>query len=189
MRTHAGRRTNKRKRKAFRSVRAKKATQIQCWKFEIRRQLKRPDGSPVLDDKGMPFIEVIPLKRPHVFMAYVFNAAQIDGIPPFEKPEYTWDPIQEAERIVRASQADVAHDSLSDPYYDLLTDSIHLPGRECFQSASNYYATLLHELGQNAVTRITPHGHSMRRIALTRLRGIRHNQSASRNANNSSFGR
>jgi putative DNA primase/helicase len=80
----------------------------------------------------MPFIEVIPLKRPHVFMAHVFNAAQIDGLPAYQKPEYTWDPIQEAERIVRASQADIAHDSLSDPYYDLLTDSIHLLGRECF---------------------------------------------------------
>jgi antirestriction protein ArdC len=50
----------------------------------------------------MPFIEVIPLKRPHVFMAYVCNAAQIDGLPAYQKPEYTWDPIQEAERIVRA---------------------------------------------------------------------------------------
>jgi putative DNA primase/helicase len=124
-----------------------KATQIQYWKFEIRRQLKRPEGSPVLDDRGMPCIEVIPLRRPHVFMAYVFNAAQIDGLLPYQRPEYAWDPIQEAERIVRVSQADIAHDSLSDPYYDLLTDSIHLPGRERFPSAANYYATVLHELG------------------------------------------
>jgi putative DNA primase/helicase len=133
--------------KGFQVRKGEKATQIQYWKFEIRRQLKRPDGSSVLDDGGMPCIEVIPLKRPHVFMAYVFNAAQIDRMPPYQKPEYTWDPIQEAERIVRVSQADIAHDSLSDPYYDLLTDSIHLPGRERFPSASNYYATLLHELG------------------------------------------
>ena len=65
--------------KGFQVRKGEKATQIQYWKFEIRRQLKRPDGSPVLDERCMPFIEVIPLKRPRVFMAYVFNAAQIDG--------------------------------------------------------------------------------------------------------------
>jgi putative DNA primase/helicase len=133
--------------KGYQVRKGQKASQIQYWKFEIRRQPKHSDGSPILDERGMPCIEVIPLKRPHVFLAYVFNAAQIDGIPPYQKPEYAWDPIQEAERIVRASQADIAHDSLSDPYYDLLTDSIHLLSRERFQSAADYYATLLHELG------------------------------------------
>jgi putative DNA primase/helicase len=49
--------------------------------------------------------------------------------------------------LSRASKADIAHDSRSDPYYDLLTDSIHIPGRERFPSAADYYATLLHELG------------------------------------------
>ena len=63
--------------KGFQVRKGEKATQIQYWKFENRRHLKRADGSPVLDDKGMLFIEVIPLERPHVFMPYVFNAAQI----------------------------------------------------------------------------------------------------------------
>jgi antirestriction protein ArdC len=112
--------------KGYQVRKGEKATQIQYWKFEICRQAKRPDGSPILDEKGIPRIEVIPLKRPHVFLAYVFNAAQIDGIPVYQAPECSWDPIQKADRIVRASKADIAHDSLEAPYYDLLTDSIHL---------------------------------------------------------------
>jgi putative DNA primase/helicase len=133
--------------KGYQVRQGEKAAQIQYWKFEIRRQAKRPDGSPILNEKGIPCIEVIPLKRPQVFLAYVFNAGQIDGIPVYQAPECSWDPIREAERIVRASKADIAHDSLEAPYYDLLTDSIHLPAHERFPSAADYYATLLHELG------------------------------------------
>jgi putative DNA primase/helicase len=142
--------------KGYQVRKGEKAAKIQYWKFEIRRQLKDQTGRPVLDGQGMPRIEVIPLKKPAVFLAYVFNASQIDGIPPNQKPEWSWDPIQKAERIIDSSKADIAHDSIGDPYYDLLTDSIHLPRRERFPSAANYYATLLHELGHNADFRIMP---------------------------------
>jgi putative DNA primase/helicase len=124
-----------------------KATQIQYWKFDIRRQAKDSAGRPVLDKKGDPVIEIVPLKRPTVFLAYIFNATQIDGIPNYEKPTLTWDPIQAAERLVQSTNAKIQHNSLEDPYYAPDTDSIHLPGRGRFSSAANYYATLLHELG------------------------------------------
>ncbi|HYZ75708.1 MAG TPA: zincin-like metallopeptidase domain-containing protein [Chthoniobacterales bacterium] len=59
----------------------------------------------------------------------------------------TWDPIEEAERIIKASKARITHDAPDYPFYRPATDSIHLPDRGRFPSAANYYATALHELG------------------------------------------
>jgi antirestriction protein ArdC len=127
--------------------RGEKATQIQYWKFELERQRKDSTGKPILDHDGQPEIDVIQLPKPQVFLAYVFNAAQIDGIPPQEKKPITWDPIEEAERIIQLSKARITHDAPDYPFYRPATDSIHLPDRGRFPSAANYYATALHELG------------------------------------------
>jgi antirestriction protein ArdC len=100
-----------------------------------------------LDHNGQPQVEITKLPKPQVFLAYVFNAAQIEWIPPQEKKAITWDPIEEAERIIQASKAHITYDAPHYPFYRPATDSIHLPDRGRFPSAANYYATALHELG------------------------------------------
>lgn len=124
-----------------------KGTGVQYWKFTDEQTKRDDNGNPVLDGEGNPVKVVVKLERPRVFFATVFNAEQIDGLPPLEKKEVTWDPIERAENILAASGADINHNGGSRAFYRPSTDSIHLPEKGQFPTAENYYATALHELG------------------------------------------
>lgn len=124
-----------------------KGTGIQYWKFIEERTLKDEKGNVMLNDDGEPMKEIVRLERPKVFYATVFNAEQIDGLPPLEKKEQTWDPIERAEHILNASGASINHNGGGRAFYRPSTDSIHLPERGQFPTADNYYSTVLHELG------------------------------------------
>ncbi|MFL6633918.1 MAG: zincin-like metallopeptidase domain-containing protein [Massilia sp.] len=124
-----------------------KGTTIQYWKFAEERPLER-DGKPVLDGRGEPVKQTVKLERPRVFFATVFNAEQIDGLPPLApRKEHAWDPIERAERILKASGAVIQHDERDAAYYRPGTDTIHQPGKGQFADAASYYAVSLHELG------------------------------------------
>ena len=124
-----------------------KGTGVQYWKFTEEHSKKDADGKPVLDSEGNLVKEVVRLERPRGFFAIVFNGEQIDGLPPIQKQEHTWDPIARAEGILAASGVDIHYNGGSRAFYRPLTDSIHLPDKGRFPSAENYYATALHELG------------------------------------------
>lgn len=121
-------------------------TQIQYWKFSEEELKRDAQGKPVMGQDGQPAKIVIKLERPRVFFATVFNAEQIDGLPPVIKQEHTWNALERAETILSASGAAIHHGG-DGAFYRPGTDSIHLPGREAFPTADNYYATALHELG------------------------------------------
>jgi antirestriction protein ArdC/phage/plasmid primase-like uncharacterized protein len=124
-----------------------KGTPIQYWKFTEEQTKTDDSGKPVLDGKGEPVKEEIRLERPRVFFATVFNAEQIDGLPAAQRKEQTWDAIERAEQILKASGATIHHGENNRALYRLATDSIHLPDKAQFPTAANYYATALHELG------------------------------------------
>jgi antirestriction protein ArdC len=89
--------------------------------------------------------DLVRLQRPKVIAAAVFNAQQIDGIPELEPTrELRWDAIEQAEKLLMASNARIEHSQVGGAYYRLSTDTIHLPARERFASASDYYSTALH---------------------------------------------
>ncbi|MDW2799583.1 zincin-like metallopeptidase domain-containing protein [Clostridium boliviensis] len=129
--------------------RGEKGTRIQYWKFTETRPVLDENGKPVLDENGKPVKEEVKLERPRVFYATVFNAQQIEGLPPLErkKKEIQWDPIERAERILQASEAKIYHGEIDRAFYRPSTDSIHLPAKDQFPTAAGYYATALHELG------------------------------------------
>lgn len=124
-----------------------KGTTIQYWKFSEERPLA-VDGKPVLDARGEPVRQAIKLERPRVFLSTVFNAEQIDGLPPLAaRKEHAWNPMERAEQILQASGAVIHHGERDAAYYRPLTDSIHLPEKSQFPEAASYYAISLHELG------------------------------------------
>jgi antirestriction protein ArdC len=62
--------------------------------------------------------------------AWVFNAEQIDGIPPLAKKTVIasdWDPILRAEELVNVTEAKVFHNLGNRAFFNLVTDSIPCP--------------------------------------------------------------
>lgn len=77
---------------------------------------------------------------------YLFNVAQIDGLEGLPEPKApTFSPIADAEAIITASGAEVRHGGTR-AFYSPAMDFVQMPSLDRFQSAENYYATILHEL-------------------------------------------
>ena len=89
--------------------------------------------------------KVIPLLRSFI----VFNVDQVDGLPATlaaaTPPDAVWDPLDTAEHLIAESGAIVRHGG-SRAFYAPAEDFIQLPSRSAFGTASDYYATSLHEL-------------------------------------------
>jgi len=106
-------------------------------------------GKKILDGNGKPIKIAVPLDNAMVTAAWVFNAEQIDGIPPLAKIERldsNWDPITAAEELVLATEATIFHEMGDRAFYNLTTDRITMPLKEQFSAPELYYGTLLHEL-------------------------------------------
>lgn len=125
-----------------------RGTPILCWQFSEAPARTDALGKPMLDAQGQPVKEDVPLERPRMFLAMVFNASQIDGLPPIRPPTTPeWQRLDRLEQILLTSGATLHHAAQDRSFYRPVTDSIHLPRRGQFASATDYYATALHELG------------------------------------------
>lgn len=126
-----------------------KATPVVYFQFSDEKNKLDNDGKPVLDADGKPEKERVELDKPIVRFAHVFNAEQVDGIPPLQLTDkaYEWEPIEKAENILAASGAAIKHDQNNRAFYRRMEDAIHLPPKENFDAPDKYYSTALHELG------------------------------------------
>jgi len=119
-----------------------KGTQIEFW--DVKRITSGEPDPAQPDDAATPDER----RKRLIHKVYtVFNASQIDGIPPFEVKTHTPFEAEEAgERILAHSGAAIHHDQIDRAFYNRGKDSIHLPRRDFFPDASGYYGTALHEL-------------------------------------------
>jgi antirestriction protein ArdC len=86
----------------------------------------------------------------------VFNVEQCDGISHArleveqDEPE-PFNPIESAERIVASypKPPSISEDGRGAAYYRPMTDSIHMPEQETFDSEDHYYGTLFHEMAHS----------------------------------------
>lgn len=126
-----------------------KGTKIVYWKFRDEQEARDAQGNPILDENGKPKKIQVELERPRSFTAVVFNAEQIDGLPPLEAKPLGAEPERHAraEAILANSGANINHIAGDRAYYQPATDKIVLPERNQFGTADRYYATALHELG------------------------------------------
>lgn len=125
----------------YKIAKGAKSTSVEYWQFTKEETRDGPNG---------PEKVTVELDRPRVFYARVFNACQIEGIPPMAKaPERSqnWSTEDAAERALTGSGARIFHDQRDGAYYRPSTDSIHLPQKESFATALDYYEVALHELG------------------------------------------
>lgn len=101
----------------------------------------------VIDEHGNTEQQEVLLENPRAYWSQVFNASDIEGIPPLQQSEvFEWEPIDKAEELLNNSGAVIKHDSNS-AHYLPLQDEIHLPAKENFETSIGYYQTALHELG------------------------------------------
>lgn len=127
-----------------------KGSHIVYWKFSDEKKLTDDQGKPVIDpETGKQKTINVQLERPRSFTAVVFNAEQIDGLPPLEARQIRSEPERNAraETILANSGADIRHQEGNRAFYSPSTDRITLPERSQFPTSDNYYATALHEVG------------------------------------------
>jgi antirestriction protein ArdC len=97
----------------------------------------------------------------------VFNAQQIEGIPPIHvEPRKPFEVIESGEKILHDSGAEIRHGG-DRAFYTRSGDYIQLPHKEQFHDAPSYYATGCHEL-----IHWTGNEKRLNRETLTKSRGI-----------------
>lgn len=129
--------------------RGEKGTQIEYW--EVRQasektQPSRPDGNG--DGSTINGNNADTEKSKLIHRVYtVFNAQQIERIPPHTSKQHTtFEAVHAGEQILKNSGANIAHDQAGRAFYSRSQDSIHLPPKDAFKDAAAYYGTALHEL-------------------------------------------
>jgi antirestriction protein ArdC len=128
-----------------------KATLINFVKTHNIEAIRDSEGNKIKDD-GVTRTNVTELDKPLITKAWVFNADQINGLPPL--PDYLkekqdlqkWEPVERAESLIVQSKAVINHGG-NDAYYSKFKDAIQLPLRQQFENETKYYAVALHELG------------------------------------------
>jgi antirestriction protein ArdC len=129
--------------------RAEKGTQIEYW--EVRQvsdktQPSRPDGGGDASTANGNNADTEKSRLIHRVYT-VFNAQQIERIPPHTPKQHTtFEAVQAGEQILKNSGANIAHDQSDRAFYSRSQDSIHLPPKDAFKDAAGYYGTALHEL-------------------------------------------
>ncbi len=137
--------------------RGEKGTQIEYWEAKEasdKRQTSPSDG--LADGSIANGSNATAEKSRFIHRVYtVFNAQQMDGIPPHAPKQHTtFEAVQAGEQILNNSGANIAHDQPDRAFYSRSEDSIHLPPKDAFKDAAGYYGTALHESG--ALDRSTP---------------------------------
>jgi len=124
-----------------------RASVVEFWKLYDERESGEVDA-----ETGRPRLERVRAERPSVFHAYVFNAEQIENMPPAQRAGMGFEPVRAAELLSEAflQGTGVVLDhglARGEPAYMPLRDGISMPPKESFLTSEGYYATLLHELG------------------------------------------
>jgi len=128
----------------FKGARIRKnerGTPIRRWIFSEAAASEEPDDA-VASNSVQPTG-----RKPKMYFTTVFNAEQVSGLDPLQPARLEFDPIERADRILWQSGATIKHDQRDHAYYDVVDDEMHLPPRRQFNSAVEYYAVAMHELG------------------------------------------
>ena len=124
-----------------------KGTPIIYWKTHEEQPLMDEQGKAQIGKDGNPLKTLVKLERPRAFLSRVFNAEQIDSLPPAIKTDRQWNPVERAEMLLDRSGAVIRHKTQPRAFYRPHEDVITLPEKGQFSDANGYYATALHELG------------------------------------------
>ena len=138
---------NQAKEAGYNVKKGSKGITLQTYIFDKEVIKKDEAGKPMKDDQGELIKERIKLDTPIVSHFTVFNAEQIDGIPPYQyATDKNWEVNDVAEEILNNSGAKITHKYGNHAYYNMAKDEIVLPEKHQFPTQQDYYDTALHEL-------------------------------------------
>ena len=123
--------------------RGEKGTQIEFWeaKAEPKEQRQPEPGTGDQSEREKRCSRLI--HRVYT----VFNAKQIDGVPPYQpRQRIPFEVAQSGESILENSGAKIQHDQADRAFYSRSSDTIQVPPKDAFKDAAGYYGTALHEL-------------------------------------------
>lgn len=82
---------------------------------------------------------------PYLTEYRVFNAQDIEGIPPLATARHHWEPIDVMEKLVKQLGVEVQYGG-NRAYYDTTNDYVRMPLRGQFPNKEAFYGTLTHEI-------------------------------------------
>jgi antirestriction protein ArdC len=129
--------------------RGEKGTQIEYWEVKQTSNKTQPSGPDGAGDWGTASDNNTNAEKSRLIhrVYTVFNAQQIERIPPHTRKQHTtFEVVQAGEQILNNSGANIVHDQADRAFYSRSQDSIHLPPKDAFKDAAGYYGTALHEL-------------------------------------------
>ena len=126
-----------------------KGSRILFFEFKERELMKDEKGQSIKDKDGKQVYKESERAQPIVRLYTVFNVEQADGLklPPRAQAQPEWKSHENAELVMRSSGVRINHVAGDQAVYNLGSDSVTLPERGQFTSATSYYQTALHEVG------------------------------------------
>lgn len=122
------------------------------WIWQKREKvINQETGEIEKDEDGKEKYEIVDLQRPIINYFYLYNASQIEGIPPyisnenFEKTNIT----DVADSFIVSSECPIKEKFQGKAFYSPIEDSITLPPRKFFKSDEAFLGTLLHEMSHS----------------------------------------
>lgn len=117
-------------------------TGIRLEKYIFEKQVEQKNP-----DTGEMEKVTVKLQRPMVNTFVVFNASQIEGIPPREHKVLEHNEVMDiADRLIASSQCPVYEKEQGKAFYSPKEDSITLPPRNNFINQEAFTTTLMHEM-------------------------------------------
>lgn len=128
-----------------------KGVLLEKWIFTKEKILKDENGKIVKDKDGKAVKETVKLDKPIANYFIVFNATQVDGIPPLEplKPLTHDETLKLADNIINSSECPITETIEGSAYYSPTKDTITLPLRDSFKSTDAFLHVLLHEMAHS----------------------------------------
>lgn len=118
---------------------------------KLEKVINEETGEIEKDEDGKEKYMIVDLKRPIINYFYLYNATQIEGIPPYIKPtkEEQSDILEVADSFIVSSECPVEEKFQERAFYSPLEDKIILPPRNYFKSDEAFLGTLLHEMSHS----------------------------------------
>lgn len=133
--------------KGWKIKKGSKSVALEKWIF-TKKEKNKLTGEEIL----------IKLEKPIANYFRVFNASDIEGIPPLKKVnklEFNKTNIEFIEKIKKSSECQILEKNQDRAYYSSTNDHIILPLKENFKSYEEFLGTMLHEMAHST-------GHSSR---------------------------